>query len=388
MPNTGKKAYSTLEEYFIDTGDATGVTKPNVDTDPDYVAPVTDTVMCPVLTQINMSGAYTSSSAACNGSPVNNYWFSGGGELPTSSSVIYTDSSGNSTFNGSSQWYHFFSVSSSNENVGMVSTNGGVSFAQDCAAPATLSVSPGYKNVTSNYQTFTLTISCNTTWTITDNVSWLSSSPTSGSGNGSSTITVQSNSGGVRFGTITVSANGGEVADMCDVDQDAFSGGGPGEPGCLIDGTMVTMSDGSTRPIESLKVGDEILSPKINDFEDTNDVRELYKVELDDLVFKNEVVKVKNIINMERPVTYSINNGLLRATGEHSQLVKREVWKFIPLGNISVGDILMDSDNNEIVVDSIERFEAPVNINKLTLEGPQHTFYANDIITHNVKEPV
>jgi hypothetical protein len=48
MANTGYKAWSTLEEYFTDTGDATGITKPNVDTDPDYVAPVYDTTMCPV----------------------------------------------------------------------------------------------------------------------------------------------------------------------------------------------------------------------------------------------------------------------------------------------------------------------------------------------------
>lgn len=48
MANTGKKAYKTLEQYNVATGEATGVTKPNIDTDADYVAPVDDTGTCPI----------------------------------------------------------------------------------------------------------------------------------------------------------------------------------------------------------------------------------------------------------------------------------------------------------------------------------------------------
>lgn len=48
MANTGYKVYNTLEEYDTATGVATGNTKPNVDTDPDYVAPVYDTTTCPI----------------------------------------------------------------------------------------------------------------------------------------------------------------------------------------------------------------------------------------------------------------------------------------------------------------------------------------------------
>lgn len=45
--NTGLKGYSTLEEYNTDTNLPTGTTKPNVDSDPDYIAPVSDTTTCP-----------------------------------------------------------------------------------------------------------------------------------------------------------------------------------------------------------------------------------------------------------------------------------------------------------------------------------------------------
>lgn len=46
--NTGIKIYTILKERRLDTGEFTGRTKPNVETDPDYVAPVTDTNFCPL----------------------------------------------------------------------------------------------------------------------------------------------------------------------------------------------------------------------------------------------------------------------------------------------------------------------------------------------------
>jgi len=46
--NTGFKAWTTLEEYNVATGAATGNTKPNDSGDPDYVAPVYDPAICPL----------------------------------------------------------------------------------------------------------------------------------------------------------------------------------------------------------------------------------------------------------------------------------------------------------------------------------------------------
>lgn len=45
--NNGLLQYATLEQYNIDTGVATGNTKPNTVGDPDYVAPVEDAATCP-----------------------------------------------------------------------------------------------------------------------------------------------------------------------------------------------------------------------------------------------------------------------------------------------------------------------------------------------------
>lgn len=45
--NTGYKIYTILVQYNARTGEPTGVVKPNIPSDPDYVAPVLDLTSCP-----------------------------------------------------------------------------------------------------------------------------------------------------------------------------------------------------------------------------------------------------------------------------------------------------------------------------------------------------
>ncbi|NIG54749.1 hypothetical protein [Chitinophaga sp. Cy-1792] len=49
MSNTGNKQYALLVQYSASTGLPTGVVKPNVPGDPDYVAPVVDAAGCPFI---------------------------------------------------------------------------------------------------------------------------------------------------------------------------------------------------------------------------------------------------------------------------------------------------------------------------------------------------
>lgn len=44
---TGKLIFVTLEEYNVDNGQATGITKPNLVSDPNYAFPITDLTACP-----------------------------------------------------------------------------------------------------------------------------------------------------------------------------------------------------------------------------------------------------------------------------------------------------------------------------------------------------
>jgi len=48
MANSGQVLYTNLEEYYLDNSDATGVTKPNVSPDPDYIPTFYDPIICPL----------------------------------------------------------------------------------------------------------------------------------------------------------------------------------------------------------------------------------------------------------------------------------------------------------------------------------------------------
>lgn len=48
MSNTGYKAFLNLAQYYVDSGEETGVLKPNDPLDPDYIAPFIDLAFCPL----------------------------------------------------------------------------------------------------------------------------------------------------------------------------------------------------------------------------------------------------------------------------------------------------------------------------------------------------
>jgi hypothetical protein len=58
----------------------------------------------------------------------------------------------------------------------------------------------------------------------------------------------------------------------------------------------------------------------------------------------------------------------------------------IRIEDLAVGDVLYDINGNLIDVTSIEINTEPRTIYKLTLSDTSHTYFANNILTHNLKE--
>lgn len=50
--NTGVQGFKYLQMYNVNTGEAVGVTKPNISSDPDYIPPVSNPGACPVPSEI------------------------------------------------------------------------------------------------------------------------------------------------------------------------------------------------------------------------------------------------------------------------------------------------------------------------------------------------
>lgn len=83
-----------------------------------------------------------------------------------------------------------------------------ISISQNGATPI-LNASPTSLAYTDDGGSKTINITSNLSWAVTDNQSWLSVSPTSGSGNGSVSITALPNGSSSRAGTITIDETAG-----------------------------------------------------------------------------------------------------------------------------------------------------------------------------------
>lgn len=155
---------------------------------------------------------------------------------------------------------------------------------------------------------------------------------------------------------------------------------------CLVAGTLVTLHDNTQVPIETLKIGDILKSVQIEGLEDTNNVVELKKWESNELTLSDTYSKVSEISKETVPVTLTFNEGLLKGSTRHVQLVKRaEEWRFLRFGEIKIGDIFINENQEEIEIQTIDMKITPTEVYKVVLEEPSHTFYANNIITHNIK---
>lgn len=159
------------------------------------------------------------------------------------------------------------------------------------------------------------------------------------------------------------------------------TGGG----GCFIEGTNITLANGSQVLIETLQVGNVLKSFAI-------DTLPLYS---DD----DTVLTTWNTINLTgsqstativsiRPIQVTeiiVINNLLKTTPNHKHLVKHEgVWSFASAYKVVVGDIMIDVNNNEFEITSVEVQEVEKTVYKMDVETLD-VFYAENVLTHNIK---
>lgn len=165
----------------------------------------------------------------------------------------------------------------------------------------------------------------------------------------------------------------------------SFLGTDPPPP-CFVAGTIITLSDGSQAAIETLSVGVELESSLINTLEDTNNVTALYEWSSNELLETRTTSTIAKFYPEDVTKTIIVNNGLLEATENHTQLAKvNDSWRMISMEELTVGNILYASNGDLIPVTSIEINTEPRTVYKLTLSEESHTYFANNILTHNIK---
>jgi hypothetical protein len=160
--------------------------------------------------------------------------------------------------------------------------------------------------------------------------------------------------------------------------------GGGGYTSCLVGTSLIEMSDGSFKQIKDIKVGDFIKSLYIDSL--TPKYSEENNWRADDITNSNktteEVLDIQSYVDKE---IYNINNGLIECTHSHKHIIKQNgVWCIKTTDKINVGDIFLNSKNEEVEITSITINEKTDDVYNIRVSG-KHTYYVNGILTHNVK---
>ena len=135
-----------------------------------------------------------------------------------------------------------------------------------------------------------------------------------------------------------------------------------GKGGCFKPGTQILMSDGSTKNIELIAVGDQILTRE-NEFSD--------------LLVVAEVAGLHSAMTSETLLV----NGSFGLTDNHIIFINGQ-WK--EASKLELGDVLLGSNGERITVHSIETKKEPMRVYNFEVKE-LHTYFADGHYVHNDK---
>lgn len=379
MANTGYKSFTLLERYYKDDGSSTGDTKPNVVTDPDYIAPFLDTTNCPPSARYyNTEQTKTVTKNSCSV-----------GEVGTE--IILTAYVNQFVSNVSVADANNQAIAWLEENAQVYANNLGTCILNTPIISSSLSsdgmtinlswITPHDDIRTTGYQLYRK-VGSGGTWTSYRSINV--ANVTTFSDNSLDSNTTYYYKVSTRNAADDLSASSNETYQTTSYGSNEGPGGGGS--GCFVEGTLITLPDGSKKAIEELHLEQLLLSAEIETLIDTNNASELYKWSSDSLLERRITSPITKLTQKDAYKTIIVNDGLLEATPTHLQLIQRGgLWRFISLGDIQVGDNLYTINNEIIPVTSVKINLKKRRIFPLTL-NPFHTYFANGILTHNYKE--
>ena len=159
---------------------------------------------------------------------------------------------------------------------------------------------------------------------------------------------------------------------------------------CLLFGTKVTLANGNEINIEDLNVGDSIRAWQPDGLPDES--QSLESDQLDWRFYLQKRLLGDNLNVVVNDITfnfaegyYSINNGLINATGTHPLYVyDSEIAKyhFKNTETLLPGDKLVNGIGDEVEITNIEIITADVEIVTINVENAD-VFLANNFVSHN-----
>jgi hypothetical protein len=155
------------------------------------------------------------------------------------------------------------------------------------------------------------------------------------------------------------------------------------DPNCLKEGTMITMLDGSLRPIETLSVGDKLKSFNIHQLDVNNEsVEYLSNWKTPTITYDDAETTIVSIRKASVNVIYSFND-VLYSTASHDHMIyDGENYRVMYTRDVKEGYYLINKTGELEEITSIKILEDNVNVYYLNAED-YDIYIANDYITHN-----
>ncbi len=162
---------------------------------------------------------------------------------------------------------------------------------------------------------------------------------------------------------------------------------------CFLPGTLILMSDGTTKKIEDINVGDEVRSLDLPGLPDEDlgytewksyTMRPMDEEDLENLMAKNKKSAfVENLFYDYMSGYYSINNGFLKVTAEHDLFTySNGKWRWNTASELQKGMKLFGYNGEVVNIDTIKRVNGEVEVINFDVE-PLDVYYAGGMLVHN-----
>ena len=162
-------------------------------------------------------------------------------------------------------------------------------------------------------------------------------------------------------------------------------GGGGGGGGCVLFGTKIKMSDGTTKMVQDVLIGDSLASKTILN-QTYSEKSELYDWSSSNIKLSDSIVRVISNRSINTNTVYSINDGKFFTSADHNHIYKHNnIWKVNKTDNLEVGDSLIDENGNEIIINNIVMMTGQFIVYNIDVDN-NNVYIANGVLTHNKEQ--
>ncbi len=162
---------------------------------------------------------------------------------------------------------------------------------------------------------------------------------------------------------------------------------------CFLPGTLILMSDKTSKPIEDINVGDEVMSLDLPGLPDEDlgylkwksfTMEEQSNEELKHMIkIKRKTALVEAMFYDYMDGYYSINNGYLKVTKEHDIFTYYGgKWRWMTPGQLVKDSKFLSYNGNVINIDTIDYVKGEVEVINFDVE-PLDIYFAGGVLVHN-----